>query len=59
MFYLLYKNSPTVVNSRYEVFKEVKVHVEVFWVVTLCSVVVGYLASEVHAAFIFPKRGPL
>jgi hypothetical protein len=28
--------------SRFQVFTAVKIHVEVFWVVTPCSVVVGY-----------------
>jgi hypothetical protein len=31
--------------------------VEVFWVVTLCSLVVGYQFSEVHAASLFSVMG--
>jgi hypothetical protein len=42
------------ISARWEVFTVVKVQVEVFWVVTLCSVVVGYqCVSEDHAASIF------
>jgi len=31
---------------RYEVFTVVKIHVTVFWVVTPCSVVVGYVLED-------------
>jgi len=31
-----------VLDVRFEVFMVVKIQVEVFWVVTLCSIVVGY-----------------
>jgi hypothetical protein len=37
----------------FEAFMAVMFQVEVFWVVTLCSIVVGYCISEVHAASIF------
>jgi hypothetical protein len=32
----------TFLDARFEVFMAVKIHVEVFWVVTPCSVVVRY-----------------
>jgi hypothetical protein len=32
--------------AKFEVFTAVKIHVEVFWVVTPCSVVVGYQHPE-------------
>jgi len=32
----------TSVNASFEAFMAVTFHVEVFWIVTLCSVVVGY-----------------
>jgi hypothetical protein len=35
-------NSFKTFNARFEVFKAVKVLVMVFWIVTPCSVVVGY-----------------
>jgi len=34
----------------------VKIQVEIFWIVTPCSVVVAYHISEVHDAFTSPWR---
>jgi hypothetical protein len=36
------KNDPFFVDTRFEVFTAVKIHVKVFWVVTPRSVAVGY-----------------
>jgi hypothetical protein len=38
---------------RFEVSTAVKIQVDVFWVVKLCSVVVGYQCSEDRAASMF------
>jgi hypothetical protein len=37
--------------ARFEVFTAVKVHIKVSWVVTLCSMVVGYLHPEMEAGW--------
>jgi hypothetical protein len=42
VLYLCFKNRLTTQGSRSEVFRVAKIQVEVFWVVTLCSVMVGY-----------------
>jgi hypothetical protein len=34
------------VFERFELFREVKIQVEVFWVLTSCDVTVGYLKME-------------
>jgi hypothetical protein len=39
----------------FEVFTAVKIHVEIFWVMMLCSVVVGYQRFGGHAASITLK----
>jgi hypothetical protein len=42
---LFEKGGATDYDVRLEVFTELKIQVKVFWVVTLCSVVVGYQCS--------------
>jgi hypothetical protein len=49
------RHCPTICyyNDRFEAFTEVMFPVEVFWVLTPCSVVLGYQRSEVHVVSIF------
>jgi hypothetical protein len=43
-------------DARFEIFTAVKIQVEIFWVVTLCSLAVGYQRSKDRAASIFRAK---
>jgi hypothetical protein len=43
-------------SKRFEVFMVVKIQIDVFWVVTLCSVVVGNQGFRRYAASIFRSK---
>jgi len=45
-------------SAKFEAFMSVKIQVEVFWVVTPCSVVVGYQCIKIHAAYPTQRHNP-